>query len=70
MLLTAWGDGVGSNWVGFGLEQVRACSRSRPADVLAILPFGYPARAVGQGKKQRKPLRDVAHLERYGRPFA
>jgi hypothetical protein len=25
---------------------------------------------VGQGKKQRKPLRDVAHLERYGRPFA
>ncbi|PYN23381.1 MAG: nitroreductase [Candidatus Rokuibacteriota bacterium] len=38
-------------------------------DVLAILPFGYPARAVGRGKKQRKPLREVAHLERYGRPF-
>jgi hypothetical protein len=31
--------------------------------------FGYPARAVGKGKKQRKPLRQVAHLERYGRPF-
>jgi nitroreductase len=38
-------------------------------DVLAILPFGYPARAVGRGKKQRKSLQDVAHLERYGRPF-
>ena len=38
-------------------------------DVLAILPFGYPARPVGRGKKQRKPLREVAHLERYGRPF-
>jgi nitroreductase len=38
-------------------------------DVLAILPFGYPARAVGRGKKQRKPLRDVAHLEKYGRRF-
>ena len=37
-------------------------------DVLAILPFGYPARPVGRGKKQRKPLREVAHLERYGRP--
>ena len=71
MLLTAWADGIGSNWVGFGgLESTKAVL-DVPAglDVLAILPFGYPARAVGRGKKQRKPLRDVAHLERYGRPF-
>jgi nitroreductase len=71
MMLAAWGEGVGSNWVGFGgLEQVKAVL-DIPAklDVLAILPFGYPARAVGKGKKQRKPLREVAHLERYGRPF-
>jgi nitroreductase len=71
MLLTAWADGVGSNWVGFGgLEEVKALLEI-PADldVLAILPFGYPARAVGRGKKQRKPLRDVAQLERYGRRF-
>ena len=71
MLLTAWADGVGSNWVGFGgLDKVKAVL-DIPAslDVLAILPFGYPARAVGKGKKQRKPLREVAHLERYGRPF-
>ena len=70
MLLTAWADGIGSNWVGFGgLENTKALL-DVPAglDVLAILPFGYPARAVGRGKKQRKPLRDVAHLERYGRP--
>ena len=71
MLLTAWADGLGSNWVGFGgLENTKALL-DIPAnlDVLAILPFGYPARAVGRGKKQRKPLREVAHLERYGRPF-
>ena len=71
MLLTAWADGVGSNWVGFGgLDKVKSVL-DIPAglDVLAILPFGYPARAVGMGKKQRKALRDVAHLERYGRPF-
>ncbi len=71
MLLTAWAEGVGSNWVGFGgLEKVKALL-DIPADldVLAMLPFGYPARAVGRGKKQRKPLREVAHLERYGRPF-
>jgi nitroreductase len=71
MLLTAWADGVGSNWVGFGgLENTKTVlDIPTGLDVLAILPFGYPARPVGRGKKQRKPLRDVAHLERYGRPF-
>jgi nitroreductase len=71
MLLAAWADGVGSNWVGFGgLDKAKALL-DIPAslDVLAILPFGYPARAIGRGKKQRKPLREVAHLERYGQPF-
>src|SRR5262252_310002 len=51
MLLTAWSEGVGSNWVGFGgLGKVNALL-GIPAelDVLAILPFGYPARAVGRG---------------------
>jgi nitroreductase len=71
MLLTAWADGVGSNWVGFGgLDNVKSLL-DIPArlDVLAILPFGYPTRAIGRGKKQRKPLREVAHLERFGREF-
>jgi len=72
MVLTAWAEGVGSNWVGFGgLEDVKALLNI-PAelDLLAILPFGYPVDSMGRGKKQRKPLRDVAHLERYGQPFA
>lgn len=71
MLLTAWADGVVSNWVGFGgLDEVRALLKL-PAEleVLAVLPFGYPVGGVGRGKKQRKPLRAVAHREEYGRPF-
>jgi nitroreductase len=71
MLLTAWVDGVGSNWVGFGgLDKVRSLL-DIPArlEILAILPFGYPRRAIGRGQKDRKPLRDVAHLEQFGRPF-
>src|SRR5438132_12057414 len=71
MLLTAWADGVGSNCVGFGgFEKVKDLL-DVPAglEVLAILPFGYPARPVGRGQKQRKALREVAYLERYGRPF-
>ncbi len=72
MMLTAWAEGVGSNWVGFGgLEQVKPLL-AIPAelDVLAIVPFGYPASAVGRGKKERKPLGEVAHRERFGQPFA
>jgi nitroreductase len=72
MLLTAWSEGVGSNWVGFGgLEDVKALLNI-PAelDLLAIPPFGYPVDAVGRGKKQRKPLAEVAHRDRYGQPFA
>jgi nitroreductase len=72
MLLTAWADGVASNWVGFGgLDEAKALL-GIPAelDLLAILPFGYPADPIGRGKKQRKPLGEVAHRERYGEPFA
>jgi nitroreductase len=72
MMLAAWADGVGSNWVGFtGMEDVRALLKV-PAvlDVVAIVPFGYPTRSIGRGRKRRKPLREVAHRERYGQPFA
>ena len=71
MLLVAWSEGVGSNWVGFGgLERVNALL-GIPAglDTLAILPFGYPANKIGHGKKNRKPLTTIAHRERYGNPF-
>ena len=72
MLLTAWAEGVGSNWVGFGgLEDVKALLNiPDELDLFAILPFGYPVDPVGRGKKQRKPLAEVAHRERYGQPFA
>jgi nitroreductase len=72
MALTAWADGVGSNWTGFGgLEEVKALLNI-PAelDLLAVLPFGYPADTVGRGKKERRPLAEVASRERYGQPFA
>lgn len=71
MMLTAWSEGVGSNWVGFGnLEKVNALlGIPSERDVLAILPFGYPADRIGRGKKKRKLLRAVAHRERYGQPF-
>jgi len=71
MLLVAWSEGVGSNWVGFNnLEKVNTLLEIPTGlDVLAILPFGYPAAKIGRGKKNRKLLRAVAHRERYGQPF-
>jgi nitroreductase len=71
MMLVAWADGVGSNWTGFlGMDGVRDFL-DIPAefDVLAVVPFGYPAKPVGRGKKRRKPLSEVASLDRYGQPF-
>ncbi|HXZ99948.1 MAG TPA: nitroreductase family protein [Candidatus Binatia bacterium] len=72
MMLTAWADGVGSNWTGFGgLDGVREYVGLDPSyEVLAVVPFGYPARRVGLGKKNRKPVGEVASLERAGSPFA
>ncbi|MCS7220103.1 MAG: nitroreductase family protein [Anaerolineae bacterium] len=71
MILTAWSEGVGSNWVGFlNMAEVKALlSIPDHLDVLAIVSFGYPAQAVGRGRKQRKPLSEIAHRERFGQPF-
>ena len=72
MILTAWAEGVGSNWVGYqNLAQVKPLL-GIPADVevMAILPFGYPVKKLGKGRKNRKPLGQVAHRERFGHPFA
>lgn len=71
MMLTAWEAGIGSNWVGFqGLEEVKPLlGIPDHLDILAIIPFGYPAQAVGRGKKKRKTLAEVAHRERFGQPL-
>ena len=71
MILTAWSEGVGSNWVSFlGFTEVKALlGIPDNLDVMAILPFGYSKQRLGRGRKQRKPLSQVAHLERFGQPF-
>src|SRR2546425_2674482 len=71
MILTAWSEGVGSNWVGFlGPADVKSVlGVPDDLDVLAILPFRYPAHGLGLGRKRRKPLSKVVHRERYSQPF-
>ena len=71
MILTAWSHGVASNWVGFHrLDAVKPLlGIPDNLDVLAIVPFGYPVKQVGAGKKKRKPLGEVAHRERFDQPY-
>lgn len=71
MILVAWADGVGSNWTGFGgMEGVRKkVGIPDSYDVLAVIPFGYPTRQIGKGKKKRKPLSEVVSVEQFGMPL-
>lgn len=71
MMLAAWSERVGSNWAGFrGLDAVKSLlSIPDDLEVLAIISFGYPAQPIGKGKKKRKPISKVAHVERFGQPF-
>lgn len=72
MMLAAWAEGIGSNWVGFhGLDAAKpVLGVPETLDLFAIIPFGYPAKPVGKGKKRRKPLETVAYWGRFGQPFA
>ncbi len=71
MILTAWDEGVASNWVGYmGPDEIKpVLGIPDNIDLLAVLPFGYPAKSIGKGKKNRKPLGEVASRERFGQPF-
>ena len=72
MVLTAWSEGVGSNWTGWvGMNRVAALLDVPDSmDVIAVLPFGYPAHPRTGGRKRRKALSEVAHRERFGQPFS
>ncbi|HEY6409226.1 MAG TPA: nitroreductase family protein, partial [Ktedonobacteraceae bacterium] len=71
MILTAWAQGIGSNWTGFdNLKHINpALGIPEEIEILAILPFGYPVNAIGKGQKKRKPLSEIAHRERWDTPF-
>jgi hypothetical protein len=33
------------------------------------VPFGYPVKKIGKGRKNRKPFGEVIHREGFGQPF-
>ena len=72
MMLTAWAEGVGSNWTGFtGMREVADLVAIPDAyDVVAVVPFGYPRHPATKGRKNRRQLGEVVSEETFGNPFA
>ncbi|MDA4125400.1 MAG: nitroreductase family protein [Thaumarchaeota archaeon] len=67
MQLTAWDHGVASG-VFTGIKDSefrRDFGIPKDLDPTIVVGFGFPARKL-HGKKNRKPLTEVAFLERYG----
>jgi nitroreductase len=72
MMLVAWEEGIGSCWVGnCNTPEIRGLLNV-PDDrlVLTVVPFGYPAKKLGKGRKNRKPLSEIAHAETFGSRFS
>lgn len=71
MMLVAWAEGIGSNWVGNMDTQAVKELLGVPQDrmVLNVIPFGYPTKELGAGHKDRKPLSEVAHAEEFGEAY-
>ena len=72
MVLTAWSEGIGSNWTGWvGMTEVASLlGVLESLDVIAVVPFGYPTQVRTRGKKRRKHFSEIAHRERFGQPFS
>jgi nitroreductase len=71
LMLAAWGEGVGSCWVG-GLDrpQLKALlGIPEEAELVTVIPFGYPTAGEKNKKKVRKRLSRIAYRERYGQAF-
>ena len=71
MILTAWSEGVASNWTGFGglTEVGKLLGVPLEIEIMAVVPFGYPVKKIGKGRKNRKPFGQVVHSGRFGQPF-
>lgn len=71
LMLTAWSEGIGSCWVG-GMDRPKIkelLAIPEEAELVTVIPFGYPTDEEKTQKKVRKRLSTVAYRERYGQAF-
>ena len=71
LMLAAWGEGIGSCWVG-GLDRPQIkelLGIPAEAELVTVIPFGYPTDDEKNHKKVRKRLEKVAFREHYGQEY-
>ena len=71
MILTAWSLGVGTVYVqGIDRDAVKdLLGIPEELDLITVMPFGYPTEAAKSVGKRRKPLAEIASIERFGQPY-
>ena len=67
MVLAAWELGIGACWVtNFYEDGVKdLLSAPQRMKLVTVIPFGYPAEPKTNRKKNRKPLQEIVHYERF-----
>lgn len=67
MVIAAWAMGIGSCWIGgFRESKVRqVLAIPKDWDVIALIPFGYPAETPKPKRKKR--LEEITSLNRFSR---
>jgi nitroreductase len=68
LMLAAWAEGIGSCWVG-GIDRPKAkelLNIPEEAELVTIIPFGYPTEEEKSKRKVRKRLNSIAYQEHYG----
>ncbi|MGE0823169.1 MAG: nitroreductase family protein [Candidatus Binatia bacterium] len=71
MMLAAWGEGIGSCWVG-SIDRPKVkqlLSIPDEVELVTVIPFGYPTAEEKSHKKIRKRLEQIAHREQYGQAY-
>lgn len=71
LMLAAWSEGIGSCWVG-GIDRPKVkelLGIPEEAELVTVIPFGYPTDEEKSQKKVRKRLSKIAFREKYGEAY-
>jgi len=71
LMLAAWGEGIGSCWVG-GIDRPKVkelLGIPEETELITVVPFGYPTEAEKSQKKVRRRLGKIAFREKYGEAY-
>ena len=67
MVLQAWDMGIGACWItNFYEDGVKDILKApQRMKLITVMPFGYPSEPKTNKKKNRKPLQEIVHYEKF-----